>query len=1039
VLDWRSFALVPRILRDGFFMPRSDLDALRRCVGRFAFLALFLAAERVATADGTPENPHWIWSAKGDTSVRVFTKSIELDDAVISAGLKLAADSCRAEVVINGATALTLEPYSPTQELDVTRYLRRGKNEFRVTATPVETAPVAVAFSFTITSKNGVRRSLVSDPAWDLAEPKAGAAGKAKPATLSLGLVRPEIWGIGRRPATTSPFENYEQWKETQSNSARKDRKPKFYAAPGFEITLVRKAAAEEGSWISMAFDPQGRLTVSREDRGLLQMTLAEDLRSVVKVEPVKLEVDEVRGMLYADSLLYLNANNSRTLFTVKPNADGTFSDLTVVRKFPGKVGHGRNDLAIGPDGAIYSMHGDAVELPQESILDRTSPLRESRKLAAAGKPMRREGHLMRLSPDRKSWELICSGLRNPYGVAVNRHGDVFTYDADNEFDMGTPWYRPTRIVQLVSGADYGYRDAGGSWPVEVPDHPDVGLPLIDVGRGSPTSAMFGDKLAFPSPYRDALYVLDWSYGRVLAVHLEPRGAGYRAASELFLQGQPLNVTDLAAGPDGAMYLITGGRKTESALYRVAFTGPKEELQKTAEPKADETHRRDLETFAQIHWTRRREIESRLGSAEEADQVPVFNGNADPMVRQTVRTLMERQWRASRAESIASDLEVRGSPSLSELEAAMLLVRGGATAQIPKVLAYFTSFELSEAEVGAALVAVYVIEQCRTLDPATFSQWRKRVADHLLAAASHRSEGLVVSPWGSNLVLRHRLAKLLGEIDEPSIAQPFIEKIGVPLLKSSVQEDRWAGLLALRNQRVGWTSETRRLYFTTLQDASRFVGGQGLPTFIDLLRKDSTATLTDAEKRALGDLIDPPKFVDEPLPPARATVKKWKLADLTTLYDEGSDRAAQQVGDAKRGAEVFRAALCSRCHRSGLNGPAVGPDLTVVARRFSRRDMLDSIVAPSHAVAEQYRNAQVIGEDGRVHTGRIVSEGDFRSPKLKLNTDPLRPSQVVELDKQEIAEYRLLETSPMPEGLLDTLKLSEIADLLAFLENGIGQ
>jgi hypothetical protein len=81
----------------------------------------------------------------------------------------------------------------------------------------------------------------------------------------------------------------------------------------------------------------------------------------------------------------------------------------------------------------------------------------------------------------------------------------------------------------------------------------------------------------------------------------------------------------------------------------------------------------------------------------------------------------------------------------------------------------------------------------------------------------------------------------------------------------------------------------------------------------------------------------------------------------------------------------------------------------------------------------------VTTDSGLVHVGRVVSEGDFRSPKLKLNTDPLRPSQVVELDKQEIAEYRLLDTSPMPQGLIDTLTLAEIADLLAFLESGIAE
>ena len=71
----------------------------------------------------------------------------------------------------------------------------------------------------------------------------------------------------------------------------------------------------------------------------------------------------------------------------------------------------------------------------------------------------------------------------------------------------------------------------------------------------------------------DCLFILDWTYGRILAVHLLPRGAGYRAAAETFLKGRPLNVTDLAVGPDGALYLVTGGRKTQSALYRIAYTG----------------------------------------------------------------------------------------------------------------------------------------------------------------------------------------------------------------------------------------------------------------------------------------------------------------------------------------------------------------------------------------------------------------------------------------------------------------------------------
>ena len=1043
----------------------------RANVGAILAVAMFLWSGFAGAAEVTT-SPHWIWGHADEITAWKFTKTIELDRTVLAAGLKLAADGCEATVVINDAPALTLEPFSPTTEFDVTRWLKRGKNTLMVVAAR-SAGPPAIALSLSIAEQGDRRTVIVSDASWSGASAESGVVIPDVRPVRALGAVRPELWGIGRRPAVTSPFENYEQWKNTQSSSARKDKAPKFYTAPGFEITLVRKALPEEGSWISMAFDPQGRLTVSREDRGLLQMTLAGDRRSVAKVEPVKLEVDEVRGMVYADGLLYMNANNSHAMFTARPTADGKFDDLKVVRKFPGKVGHGRNDLALAPDGSIYSMHGDSVEQPKQDILDRTSPLRESRKLVAAGKPERREGHLVRLSPDRKSWELVCSGLRNPYGVAVHPNGDVFTYDADNEFDMGTPWYRPTRIVQLVSGADYGYRDAGGTWPVEVPDHPDVGLPLIDVGRGSPTSVMFGHKLAFPSPYREALYVLDWSYGRVLAVHLEPRGSGYRSALELFLQGQPLNVTDLTTGPDGAMYLITGGRKTESALYRVAFTGPKSELEKPATTMDGEVHRRESERYADEQRAIRRKLETYHGKQDPAaiDAALPHLNSADPMIRHAARIAIENQPAAEWTKRLrylgVGGRALRIGRHDVRLDTTTMLLRAGDAEAASNFLESYLRYEVFDldtpreaVDLAMLLTIVELCERCRELAPAEFAKHWPVLADELLmkterdftvvrlADGAHAMDvygddgSLRVSPFGTSIDLRRRTAKLLGEsgdITETKVANYFVDRLALPLIESNVQEDKLAGWLALRNLPKGMSLNMKRRYFESLADGARFVGGQGMSIFLERLRNDAKARLSEAELNTLKAAIEPPKVVEEPLPPARPTVKKWKLADLTTVYDDTKDRSAEHSGDAKRGAEIFRTALCSRCHRSGLNGPAVGPDLTVVARRFSRRDMLESILVPSLAVAEQYRNAEVTTEDGKVHTGRVVSEGDFRSAKLKLSTDPLRPSKTVELDKSEIAEYRSLTTSPMPEGLLDSFSPAEIADLLAFLESGSSQ
>src|SRR5262249_52623311 len=140
-----------------------------------------------------------------------------------------------------------------------------------------------------------------------------------------------------------------------------------------------------------------------------------------------------------------------------------------------------------------------------------------------------------------------------------------------------------------------------------------------------------------------------------------------------------------------------------------------------------------------------------------------------------------------------------------------------------------------------------------------------------------------------------------------------------------------------------------------------------------------------------------------------------------------------ESGDSRRGKEVFAQALCARCHRFVTKGASVGPDLTFVAGRFSRQDILDSILNPSKAVAENYQAVTVLTTDGKVFSGRVVPGGDFRSEKLRLVPDLLHPDQIIELDKKSIEEHRPSDQSPMPRGLLDTFTREEISDLMAYL------
>jgi hypothetical protein len=107
-------------------------------------------------------------------------------------------------------------------------------------------------------------------------------------------------------------------------------------------------------------------------------------------------------------------------------------------------------------------------------------------------------GWLAKTDLDGKKWELINTGTRNTYDIAINRKGDIFGFDADMEWDTGMPWYRPTRVCFMQSGGEFGWRTCSKKWPVRWEDS----LPaVVDIGPGSPTGVAFGYGAKFPAKY----------------------------------------------------------------------------------------------------------------------------------------------------------------------------------------------------------------------------------------------------------------------------------------------------------------------------------------------------------------------------------------------------------------------------------------------------------------------------------------------------------------------------------------------------------
>jgi putative heme-binding domain-containing protein len=127
-----------------------------------------------------------------------------------------------------------------------------------------------------------------------------------------------------------------------------------------------------------------------------------------------------------------------------------------------------------------------------------------------------------------------------------------------------------------------------------------------------------------------------------------------------------------------------------------------------------------------------------------------------------------------------------------------------------------------------------------------------------------------------------------------------------------------------------------------------------------------------------------------------------------------------------RGAAVFEKAQCIKCHRYGQRGEGIGPDLSNVASRFQRKEIVESVVFPSQVISDQFAAKTVVTRDGKTFTGIVGPTSD--------GVVVLEPSaEKVNVAKDNIDEIIPSKKSAMPDGLFNNLTLAEIADLFAYL------
>jgi putative heme-binding domain-containing protein len=855
-----------------------------------------------------------------------------------------------------------------------------------------------------------------------------GAALFLLAAVLAAGVGPSDSAAVAQQPKKDTP-------KKKAAPKKREVAQPhELYVAPGFKAELLYVAEPDdEGSWINLCAEKPNRLVVGGQGgQPILRFTLKDG--KVERVDKLPIPISETMGLLYAFDHLYVTGAGPKGygLYKCKEKADGSF-DVRPLKIFGAGGEHGAHAVVLGKDGMLYVMNGNHTNVPDG--LSPASALRnyaEDHLLArapdgnghATGR-MAPGGYVLRTDPDGKTWEMVLGGFRNAYDMAFNPDGELFTFDSDMEWDWGMPWYRPTRINHCVSGADFGWRYGSGVWPDYYPDS----LPTtLDIGIGSPTGVTNGTGAAFPARYQKAVFICDWTYGRLMAVHLTPNGSSYSATFENFVcplglvkpgtPKKPLNLTDAVVGSDGAMYFTTGGRNSQAALYRVTYTGPANGTPAKLE-NAEGAEARAL----------RRSLEAFHGKADPKAVAAAWPhlGSQDRFLRNAARVAVEWQPVASWKAKALAETEPQAA-----LTALVALARSADAKAQPEILAALDKLPL------AKLTADQKIEKFRALQLTFIRQGPPAGGTKKLIAE------LEAGFPGPDERINREAFQLMVYLNAPGVVTKGLARMAA----AKSQEDLFHDLFYLRNVPVGsWTMDQRKTYlgywtkrpaFPPPADVKKwfdeggrgYANGNSFNNFLKNFLRDNVAAMSPAEQKALAPTV---AAINKDITPnfevkARPVVKAWKAEEFTTLLGDGFDKGRS----FDRGREAYAAAQCIKCHRFGDTGGAVGPDLTAISSRFGRREILESILEPSKTLSDQYQNEIFTTASGKSVTGRVVDE---TKETIAVQPDPLAPDRVV-IRKDDLESRTASKLSPMPANLADVLTRDEVLDLIAYMESG---
>jgi putative heme-binding domain-containing protein len=718
---------------------------------------------------------------------------------------------------------------------------------------------------------------------------------------------------------------------------------------------------------------------------------------------------------------LFVASKGKCSLIVDSKGADHADREIIVADGWQ-ELPHGVDALgvALDPrDGSVYFGLGAA---------DFTNPYLMGADGRARYSLRSERGTILRVSPDFKSRETVCTGIRFSVGLRFNAAGDLFCTDQEGATWLanGNPF---DELLHIEKGRHYGFPPRHPRHLPNVIDEPSVfdygpqhqstcGLCFDEPVNGGP---VFG-----PGWWRSDALIAGYSRGKLYRTKLVKTPAGYVAMNQL-IAGLNMLALDACVSPKGDLVIAVhgggpdwgNGPTGKGKLYKVSYTGkdlPQPVLTWPQTPREvrvafdrplEPEQLRSLASKTVIEYGKyvsagdRFELH-RPGYQAVQDQLrtprfelPVLG----VQVTKDRRTLIVQTAIHPASANYALTLPGLGRPLTVD-------AKKGQLRQVPE-----TDLRYDLCGIEAAWHA--------TSGAVDWSGWLPHVdldVSHKLTAASASHEDLwrlLQKPGTLTLRTKLNLWDMLRPAVQPGSRidhQWPAEEVTVVLRSSAAIDVNHAG------KPVQATSDKhgrRVVQVVVKQTADSPVPFEiTLPTGGDMPELNvSYFTNEDARPRAL---------------PLHRFLLPWAALKKDAMI---ADREIPELhgGNWERGRRVFfsEVATCFKCHTLGAEGGTIGPDLSNLSQR-DYASVLRDITEPSYAINPDYIAQAITLNDGRVLTGAVRTDGD----RLHIGD---AQGKVTTVRRAQVESMQTSPVSIMPEGLPKQLGPEKMRDLLTFL------